>query len=161
MPTKPPTTTTQLLRTLRTRHTHTPPQARRQPTRTRPFHQTRTHSHPLTTLNTRLNTHLSGTRLEVLKFAFYISFPIGFMYYFGVNLSDDDTSPFRGAARDFWPDREMTHKVPFEREEIKEEMERLRERRLRVRERRLESERVEELGRRRLEEGPGGGVGGG
>ncbi|KAI9656368.1 MAG: hypothetical protein M1831_004620 [Alyxoria varia] len=164
MPTKAPSLAPKLLlRNLHRPHPPSPLHRRHlQPPQSRTFSHTHRHHSPITNtlnhLNHRLTHHLSGTRLEILKFAFYISFPIGFMYYFGVNLTNDETSPFREAARDFWPDREMTHKVPFEREEIREEMERLRARRLEVRERRLEREALEEEGRRRLEGGEGGGA---
>lgn len=61
----------------------------------------------------------------------YIMFPIGFMYYFGINLDS------RFAVPDFWPKRGQTHEIPFEREEIAEELERLKQRRLAARARRL------------------------
>ena len=64
----------------------------------------------------------------------YIMFPIGFMYYFGVNLDS------RFAVPDFWPKAGQTHKIPFEREEIAEELERLKQRRLAARARRQELE---------------------
>ncbi len=57
------------------------------------------------------------------------------MYYFGVNL---DT---RFSVPDFWPAPETTHKIPFEREELKELSERLKAERLEKRRRRLERER--------------------
>ncbi|KAK3075529.1 hypothetical protein LTR53_001059 [Teratosphaeriaceae sp. CCFEE 6253] len=77
---------------------------------------------------------MGGPNLEVFKFGMYILFPIGVMYYFGTNLD----SRFR--VPDFWPKEGTTHTIPFEREEIKEELERLRARRLAVRARRLEQE---------------------
>ena len=49
----------------------------------------------------------------------YIMFPIGWMYYFGTNLED------RFSVPDFWPKQENSHKIPFEREEIKQELERM------------------------------------
>lgn len=52
-------------------------------------------------------------------------------YYYGTNLDQKFSTP------DFWPKPEQTHKIPFEREEIKSELERLREKRLWIRERRL------------------------
>lgn len=61
----------------------------------------------------------------------YIMFPIGFMYYFGINLDS------RFAVPDFWPKPGQTHKIPFERDEILEELERLKQRRLAVRAQRL------------------------
>lgn len=61
----------------------------------------------------------------------YIMFPIGFMYYFGINLDS------RFAVPDFWPKKGQTHEIPFEREDIAEELARLKERRLAARARRL------------------------
>ena len=46
-------------------------------------------------------------------------FPIGWMYYFGTNLEN------RFSVSDFWPTQEQSHKIPFEREEIKAEVERI------------------------------------
>lgn len=63
-------------------------------------------------------------------------FPIGWMYYFGTNLES------RFAVPEFWPSPEASHKIPFEREELKAEMERMRARRLERRARRLELERM-------------------
>jgi protein PET100 len=67
----------------------------------------------------------------------YIMFPIGFMYYFGINLDS------RFAVPDFWPKRDETHQIPFEREEIAEELQRLKHKRLAARARRLA---IEEMG---------------
>jgi len=67
----------------------------------------------------------------------YIMFPIGIMYYFGTNLDS------RFSVPDFWPKEGQTHKIPFEREEITEEIQRLKERRLAARQRRLELEKVD------------------
>jgi protein PET100 len=64
----------------------------------------------------------------------YIMFPIGIMFYYGHNLDQ------RFSVPDFWPKPEQTHKVPFERDEIKSELERLREKRLYLREQRLRRE---------------------
>lgn len=64
----------------------------------------------------------------------YIMFPIGIMYYFGTNLDEKFSVP------DFWPKREETHKIPYDRKEIEEELERLKARRLAARARRLEFE---------------------
>ena len=69
------------------------------------------------------------------QFGMYIMFPIGIMYYFGTNLDS------RFSVPDFWPKEGETHTIPFEREEIKEELERLKQRRLAARARRLEMER--------------------
>lgn len=67
----------------------------------------------------------------------YIMFPIAWMWYFGTNL---DT---RFSVPDFWPSPETTHKIPFEREELKEMSERLKLERLERRRRRLEQARVD------------------
>ncbi|SMQ54805.1 unnamed protein product [Zymoseptoria tritici ST99CH_1A5] len=80
---------------------------------------------------------MGGPNLEVFKFGMYIMFPIGFMYYFGINLDS------RFAVPDFWPKRDETHQIPFEREEIAEELARLKQRRLAARARRLA---IEEMG---------------
>ena len=56
------------------------------------------------------------------------------MYYFGTNLEE------RFSVPDFWPAPESTHKIPFEREEIKAEVERLKAKRLAKRARRLQAE---------------------
>lgn len=61
-------------------------------------------------------------------------FPIGWMYYFGTNLEE------RFSVPDFWPTRESTHKIPFEREEIKAEVERMKAKRLAKRAKRLHME---------------------
>ena len=61
-------------------------------------------------------------------------FPIGWMYYFGTNLEE------RFSVPDFWPSPESTHKIPFEREEIKAEVERLKAKRLARRAKRLQME---------------------
>ena len=62
-------------------------------------------------------------------------FPIGIMYYFGTNLDS------RFSVPDFWPKEGQTHTIPFEKEEIKEELERLKQRRLAARARRIELEK--------------------
>ncbi|KAF1961071.1 hypothetical protein CC80DRAFT_436603 [Byssothecium circinans] len=62
---------------------------------------------------------MGGPNLEVFKFGMYILFPISVMYYFGTNLDN------RFSVPDFWPKEGQTHKIPFEREEIKAELERL------------------------------------
>ena len=61
-------------------------------------------------------------------------FPIGWMYYFGTNLEE------RFSVPDFWPSPESTHKIPFERDEIKAEVERLKAKRLARRAKRLQVE---------------------
>ena len=68
----------------------------------------------------------------------YIMFPIGIMYYFGTNLDSRFSTP------DFWPKPGETHTIPFEKEDIKQELERLRARRLAVRAQRLEMENQDE-----------------
>lgn len=82
------------------------------------------------------NTHEGS--LTRAKFGMYIMFPIGIMYYFGTNLDARFSTP------DFWPKPGETHVIPYEKEEIKEELERLKARRLAARERRLELERMGE-----------------
>jgi protein PET100, fungi type len=62
------------------------------------------------------------------------------MYYFGTNLDN------RFSVQGFWPKPEMTHKIPFERDEIHSELERLREKRLFLRAKRLEAERRDNEG---------------
>ena len=49
----------------------------------------------------------------------YIMFPIGWMYYFGTNLED------RFHVPDFWPTQEQSHKIPYDKEDIKAEVERI------------------------------------
>jgi protein PET100, fungi type len=49
----------------------------------------------------------------------YILFPIGWMYYFGINLED------RFSVPDFWPTQDQSHRIPMEREEIVEEVRRI------------------------------------
>lgn len=66
----------------------------------------------------------------------YIMFPIAVMYYFGTNLDQ------RFSVPDFWPKPGETHKIPFERDEIKAELERLRKKRLERRARRIEAHGV-------------------
>ena len=68
------------------------------------------------------------------KFGMYIMFPISIMYYFGTNLDEKFSVP------DFWPKRGETHTIPFEKDEINEELARLKQRRLAARARRLELE---------------------
>lgn len=72
--------------------------------------------------------------VDLSQFGMYIMFPIGIMYYFGTNLDS------RFAVPDFWPKPGQTHTIPFEKEEISEELERLKKRRLAARARRLELE---------------------
>ncbi|TVY52433.1 PET100 protein, partial [Lachnellula suecica] len=81
---------------------------------------------------------MGGPNLEVFKFGMYIMFPITVMYYYGTNLDK------RFSVPDFWPKPEQTNRIPFEKEEIHNELERLRERRLFLREKRLKDARREE-----------------
>ncbi|KAK1721813.1 hypothetical protein BDP67DRAFT_364247, partial [Colletotrichum lupini] len=62
---------------------------------------------------------MGGLNLEVFKFGMYVMFPIGVMYYFGTNLDN------RFAVPEFWPKAEHSHKIPFDRDEIKSEYIRL------------------------------------
>lgn len=62
---------------------------------------------------------LRGTNLEIFKFGMYLMFPIGWMYYFGTNLEN------RFTVEGFWPTQEQSHKIPYERDEIKAEVERI------------------------------------
>jgi protein PET100, fungi type len=54
----------------------------------------------------------------------YIMLPIASMWYFGTNLDG------KFSVEGFWPSAEMTHKIPFDRDELKAEAERLRQERL-------------------------------
>ncbi|KAJ6264755.1 hypothetical protein Dda_0906 [Drechslerella dactyloides] len=85
---------------------------------------------------------MGGINLEVFKFGVYILFPIASMYYFGTNLDS------RFSVPDFWPKREETHRIPFERDEIRMELDRLKRQRLQRRKERLESEEVQKDGQR-------------
>lgn len=49
----------------------------------------------------------------------YLMFPIGWMYYFGTNLEN------RFSVEGFWPTEQQSHKIPYERDEIKAEVERI------------------------------------
>jgi len=49
----------------------------------------------------------------------YLAFPIGYMYYFGTNLEN------RFSVPDFWPSQEQSHKIPYERDEIRAEVQRI------------------------------------
>jgi protein PET100, fungi type len=74
----------------------------------------------------------------------YIMFPIGWMYYFGVNLDE------RFSVPDFWPTQEQSHRIPIERDEIIEEVRRIARQ---TRERAMKKE--SELARQRVAEGKG------
>lgn len=77
------------------------------------------------------------------KFGMYVMFPIAWMYYFGTNLES------RFSVPDFWPKPESSHRIPFERAEMQEELERLKNKRLEKRARRLEMEGKSEGGEER------------
>ncbi|KAJ8608481.1 hypothetical protein MRB53_039646 [Persea americana] len=82
-------------------------------------------------------TRHSRTEIDLsIQFGMYIMFPIGWMYYFGTNLDN------RFAVPDFWPKQGETHRIPFEREEVGQELERLKQRRLALRQQRLEQEKA-------------------
>ncbi|KAF2156257.1 hypothetical protein K461DRAFT_291195 [Myriangium duriaei CBS 260.36] len=88
---------------------------------------------------------MGGPNLEVFKFGMYIMFPISIMYYFGTNLDEKFSVP------DFWPKKDETHKIPYDRKEIEEELERLKARRLAARARRLEMEGQDNTGAQKQE----------
>ena len=73
------------------------------------------------------------------------------MYYFGTNLEN------RFAVADFWPTQAQSHRIPYEKEEIKAEIERhqrsMRERREEERRGQLEAAKVAFRTGRRGEEG--------
>jgi len=69
-------------------------------------------------LNSLLRS-LRGSNLEIFKFGMYLSFPIGWMYYFGTNLDE------RFKVPDFWPTQAQSHKLPYEKEDIRAEIERM------------------------------------
>ena len=75
--------------------------------------------------------------LTQLQFGMYLAFPIGWMYYFGTNLDE------RFKVPDFWPTQEQSHKLPYDKEDIRAEIERM-NRAMREREerRREETERA-------------------
>jgi protein PET100, fungi type len=79
-----------------------------------------------------------------VQFGLYLAFPIGYMWYFGTNLEQ------RFAVPDFWPTQAQSHKIPFEKEEIKAELLRMQqEMRARKEEREAEGRMASE-GRKRL-----------
>ncbi|KAI9822262.1 MAG: hypothetical protein M1832_003085 [Thelocarpon impressellum] len=96
-------------------------------------------SHPSVPTLTQPPRHLMLRRQQ---FGMYIMFPIAIMYYFGTNLDR------RFSVPDFWPAPETTHKIPFERDEINNELARLKARRLERRARRLEGDGPGEAGDR-------------
>ncbi|KAH0846709.1 hypothetical protein AYO21_11584 [Fonsecaea monophora] len=76
----------------------------------------------MATVRKFLERTLRGTNLEIFKFGLYLSFPIGYMYYFGTNLEN------RFAVPGFWPTQDQSHKIPYDKDEIRAEIERHRER---------------------------------
>lgn len=54
-----------------------------------------------------------------MQFGMYLMFPIGIMFYFGTNLDA------RFSVPGFWPKAEHSHKIPFDREDMKAEYARL------------------------------------
>lgn len=83
----------------------------------------------------------------------YLAFPIGYMYYFGTNMED------RFSVPGFWPTKEQSNKIPYEKEEIKAEVERIRDvmraKETERRRRREETERAFDEVRNKLREGNG------
>jgi len=73
----------------------------------------------MSTIVNYIRRSFQGTNLEIFKFGMYLSFPIGYMYYFGTNLEN------RFSVPGFWPSQEQSHKIPYEREEIRAEVERI------------------------------------
>lgn len=69
----------------------------------------------------------------------YIILPIASMYYFGTNLDK------RFSVPNFWPSPEETHRIPFDKEEIKAEAARMRARRLWLKEQREKKERERQM----------------
>ncbi|KAI9754962.1 MAG: hypothetical protein M1815_005276 [Lichina confinis] len=80
---------------------------------------------------------MGGANLEIFKFGMYIMFPIGIMYYFGTNLEN------RFSVPDFWPKASECNRIPFDRDELREELNRMKTQRLDRRARRLQREKAE------------------
>ncbi|CAN6657257.1 protein Pet100p, mitochondrial [Trichomonascus vanleenenianus] len=78
---------------------------------------------------------LTGANLEIFRFAFYVSFPIGVMLYVG-----SDTHR-KLNIENFWPDPNRLNYPPKDPVEIKAELERMRQERL------LKRQRLEEKAR--------------
>jgi protein PET100, fungi type len=70
-------------------------------------------------ITTRLLRPLRGSNLEIFKFGLYLAFPIGWMYYFGTNLDERFNVP------EFWPTKEQSHTLPYDREELRQEVQRM------------------------------------
>ncbi|KAI9314125.1 hypothetical protein BX666DRAFT_501820 [Dichotomocladium elegans] len=61
---------------------------------------------------------MGGPRLEVVKFGFYVFFPVGVMLYFGgPDFYDKHVKGIK-----FWPDYEKTTKPPTTSDEVRETM---------------------------------------
>ncbi|KAG2223371.1 hypothetical protein INT45_002866 [Circinella minor] len=58
---------------------------------------------------------MGGPRLEVVKFGFYVFFPVGVMLYFG----GPDFYNNHVKSLKFWPDYETTYKPPTTSDEVK------------------------------------------
>ncbi|KAK9365754.1 hypothetical protein V1509DRAFT_632020 [Lipomyces kononenkoae] len=43
----------------------------------------------MSAIRSRFNRLFAGGNLELVRFSFYLLFPIGFMYYFGIGLEED------------------------------------------------------------------------
>lgn len=115
-----------------------------------PHDGTTTHNHRRTPRNPKPNStmlssllrSLRGSNLEIFKFGMYLSFPIGWMYYFGTNLDE------RFAVPDYWPTKEQSHSLPYEHKDLKVEVERLQK----LGSAKQEARRLERERRRRMEE---------
>lgn len=70
----------------------------------------------------------------------YIMFPIGWMYYFGTNLED------RFSVPDFWPKAENSNRVPFEKDEIRDEIQRIKERQIQMQLQKLQGDKAQRTG---------------
>ncbi|KAI8644764.1 hypothetical protein BD408DRAFT_412861 [Parasitella parasitica] len=64
---------------------------------------------------------MGGPRLEVVKFGFYVFFPVGVMLYFGGPEFYD--SYVKGIK--FWPDINTTYKPPTTSEEVKSALDKM------------------------------------
>ncbi|KAL1934054.1 hypothetical protein VTP01DRAFT_6236 [Rhizomucor pusillus] len=68
---------------------------------------------------------MGGPRLEVVKFGFYVFFPVGVMLYFGgPDFYDRHVKGIK-----FWPDYETTHKPPTTSDEVKEALNKMKQER--------------------------------
>ena len=79
-------------------------------------------------------------------------FPIGWMYYFGTNLENKFDVP------GFWPRPEESHRIPHDKDELKEELVRLRAQTVENRRRRRREAEVAALEMNKMG-GNGGGEG--